>query len=112
MHTLRNRIIDNLKKYPKTRDDVFYLVKLLHDEQMKQMKIPKSKYYDYFHGERLYSIKTIDRIWRNVQEKHKELRGKKWAYRQYQAGIIAMKYATENLKQQLTLFNEMPTKVK
>jgi len=104
MSILRKKIISAMDKFPKTRDDVFYLTKILHDEQMRELKIPKSKYYDYFHGERLYSIKTIDRMWRSVQEKNPKLRGKLWKYRQYQAGIIAIKYLTDDMKAQLKLF--------
>lgn len=101
---LNQRIIKFMSDFPKTRDDMFYLVKLVHDQQMKDMKIPKTKYYDYFHGERLYSIKTIDRMWRRVQEKHPELRGKMWKYRQIQAGIVAMKFVAEDIKKQFKLF--------
>jgi hypothetical protein len=99
INQLKKLVIHHLKEFPKTRDDVFYLIKMLHDWQMEHYNIPQSKYYDYLFGEKLFSTKTIDRTWRKALADHPELRGKNWQKRQIQAGLMALKLVNKNMNQ-------------
>ena len=62
----------------------------------------KEDYYECVFDAKLSSLKTIDRIWRKVQEAHPKLRGKEWTLRQVQAGLISIE--TIIAKTQLKLF--------
>ena len=77
------------------------VVKTIHDYEMSVFAIDKINYYDAVFSEKLSSIKTIDRIWRKVQEDNSELRGKEWLLRQIQAGLISQEIASN----QLSIFN-------
>jgi hypothetical protein len=71
------------------RDNMMMVAKAIHDHEMSFFGISKKNYYDYlFTGKFLSSIKTIDRVWRRVQEDHENLRGKEWEERQIQSGQI------------------------
>lgn len=92
-----------LKNNEAARDDMMIVVKTIHDFEMSMFSIEKVDYYQNFFDGKLSSIKTIDRIWRRVQEVKPELRGKDWVQRQAQAGLIALESLIS--KQQLDLFN-------
>lgn len=89
---------------PESRDEMLLCVKHIHENEMKTMKIEKADYYDALFEYKLSSITTIDRIWRKIQEDHKELRGKSWELRQAQAGLIKIE-DTSYLKNQYKLFD-------
>ena len=55
---------------------------------MKKQSLTLNDYFDSLFGNKLSSIKTIDRTWRKIQEETPILRGKKWGERQKQSGKI------------------------
>jgi hypothetical protein len=85
------------------RDNMIICVKHIHDLEMTALSIPREDYYDLFFNERLSSVKTIDRIWRKIQEDIPELRGSEWEARQAQSGRIEITDLSY-LKNQLNLF--------
>jgi hypothetical protein len=85
------------------RDNMIICVKHIHDLEMAALSIPREDYYDLFFNERLSSVKTIDRIWRKIQEDIPELRGSEWEARQAQSGRIEIADLSY-LKNQLNLF--------
>ena len=84
------------------RDNVYVVVKIIHDFELSVLEKDKHDYYELFFSEQLSSFKTIDRIWRKVQEEKPELRGKNWELRQVQAGKISIEVIAQ--KKQLKLF--------
>jgi hypothetical protein len=93
-----------LKNNPEARDEMYLVVKSIHDFEMSVMGYSKENYYDAFFDNKLSSVKTIDRIWRKVQEEKPELRGKFWELRQVQSGQISLEMVAS--KYQLKLFDE------
>jgi len=87
------------------RDEMMLTVKHIHDLEMAVLSIPREDYYNAFFGERLSSVKTIDRIWRKIQEDIPELRGSEWEARQAQSGRIEIADLSY-LKNQLNLFEK------
>jgi hypothetical protein len=85
------------------RDDMMQCVKHIHNFEMSLNYIPKKDYYDAFFGGKLSSVKTIDRIWRKLQEDIPELRGSEWEARQAQSGRVEITDLSY-LKNQLNLF--------
>jgi hypothetical protein len=80
---------DLLEKNLDSRDDMMLTVQYVHDYEMAMFSISKEQYYSALFSGRLSSIKTIDRIWRKVQEDRPDLRGNEWLERQVQAGNIS-----------------------
>jgi len=91
-----------LKKDINARDNMLLVVKHIHEFEMRVFNIKKKDYFDAIFSEKLSSFKTIDRIWRKIQELNPTLRGTEWEQRQAQAGLIAMEVV--NQKYQLKLF--------
>ena len=85
------------------RDEMMLAVKHIHDFEMSLNYIPKKDYYSAFFGGKLSSVKTIDRIWRKLQEDIPELRGSEWEARQAQSGRVEITDLSY-LKNQLNLF--------
>ena len=81
--------IDLLTKNAEARDNMMLTVQYVHDFEMAVRQIKKSEYYDALFNEKVSSIKTIDRIWRKVQEQYPQLRGADWEKRQIQAGLMS-----------------------
>lgn len=100
---LTSAIFDILKKKPSTRDNLLECVQHIHDIDMAICFISKAEYYDAFFGGKLSSIKTIDRIWRKIQEDVPELRGLKWEERQAKSGRFEIENLS-HLRNQLNLF--------
>jgi hypothetical protein len=72
-----------------SRDNMMLVVKAIHDYEMSYFGIEKKNYYEYlFNGRYLSSIKTIDRLWRKLQEENEKLRGDEWIERQMQSGQV------------------------
>jgi len=92
-----------LKENEEARDNMLDCVKHIHDLEMAVLSIPREDYYDAFFNGRLSSVKTIDRIWRKIQEDVPELRGSEWEARQVQSGRIEIEDLSY-LKNQLNLF--------
>ena len=88
--------IDLLTKNSEARDNMMLTVRYVHDFEMALFKIDKSDYYDALFSERLSSIKTIDRLWRKVQEAYPNLRGADWEKRQIQAGLVSEEIMRES----------------
>jgi hypothetical protein len=65
------------------------VVKTIHDFEMSMFAIPQSAYYHALFSDKLSSIKTIDRVWRKMQEEHPHLRGEDWEERQILAGRVS-----------------------
>jgi hypothetical protein len=86
-----------------SRDDMMQCVKHIHDLEMGVIGISQYEYYDAFFGGKLSSVKTIDRIWRKIQEDIPELRGSEWEARQAQSGRVEITDLSY-LKNQLNLF--------
>jgi len=97
MSYISQMVINTLTKNEEARDNMMYVVKAIHDYEMSVFSIDKKDYYDAVFSERLSSIKTIDRIWRKVQEENPELRGKEWLQRQIQAGVVSQEIASNQL---------------
>jgi hypothetical protein len=91
-----------LNKDVDARDNMLLVVKHIHEFEMRVFNIKKAKYFDALFSEKLSSFKTIDRVWRKIQEMNPKLRGKEWEQRQAQAGLIS--YQIINDKYQLKLF--------
>lgn len=91
-----------LKKNVDARDNVLLVIKTIHDFELRVLEKGKKDYYDLLFDAQLSSFKTIDRIWRKVQELKPELRGKNWELRQLQSGNIAIEQIAN--KKQLKLF--------
>jgi len=97
MSYISQMVTNTLIKNEDARDDMMLVVKVIHDYEMSAFGIFKDNYYDAVFSEALSSIKTIDRIWRKVQEENPELRGKEWLERQIQAGLISRSLITNQL---------------
>lgn len=85
------------------RDNCLLLIKEIHDKEMQIWAYDRAQYYDAVFQGHMSSMVTINRIWRLVQEKFPELRGKEWEERQKQGGVIALEMADEK-ELQLSLF--------
>ncbi len=97
-------VLTILTNSDEAKDDMLLVVKNIHDFEMSVLNIDKSEYYTAFFGNKLSSVKTIDRIWRKIQEDVPSLRGKSWELRQIQSGQISLQYVSDKL--QLRLFDE------
>ena len=97
-------VVTILSNNDKARDEMILVVKCIHDFEMSILAIDKQDYYDAVFNHRLSSVKTIDRIWRKVQEENPSLRGANWELRQIQSGNISIEMAISN--SQLKLFND------
>ena len=98
MNYIKRLTNDLLEKNPQSRDDMMLTVRYVHDFEMAMFGTKKQEYYTALFEGRLSSIKTIDRIWRRIQEENPSLRGSEWLERQVQAGNIsasAIKHAGE-----------------
>lgn len=96
---------DLLVKNEDARDDMMLAVRYIHDFEMALFGIKKSEYYEALFKGRLSSIKTLDRVWRKVQE-NPSLRGKEWLERQVQAGLVSASAVKGN---ELNLFSVSDT---
>jgi len=99
---LTKMTISILQNNEDSRDNMMLVVKIIHDFEMNVLGKDKKDYYDCIFTDKLSSIKTIDRLWRRVQETHEELRGADWSLRQVQAGLISVQSIIT--KNQLKLF--------
>lgn len=99
-------VIAILKKSLEARDEWILCVKHFHDFEMSIGNISKEEYYDAIFDKRLSSIKTIERLWRKVQEDIPELRGKDWELRQLQGGAMKKAFIMK-ANGQLDLFDEL-----
>ena len=104
-----NKYLSKLVKYTlvsnlDARDDLMLLVKIIHDKEMQHWSYSKTQYYDAFFSGNLSNVHTIGRLWRLVQEKFPELRGKEWEERQRQAGLISKQVVEKKFTQQLEIF--------
>lgn len=97
--SLAKLLAENLE----ARDNMLICVKHIHDLEMGILGISQHEYYSAFFGEKLSSVKTIDRVWRKIQEDIPELRGLEWEARQAQSGRIEITDLSY-LKNQLNLF--------
>jgi hypothetical protein len=71
------------------RDNMMLVVKSIHDFEMSMFQIQQDDYYNcLFNDKKLSSIKTIDRVWRKLQEDFPQLRGTEWEERQIMSGQI------------------------
>lgn len=86
------------------RDDWMLTIKEVHDREMEVWAYSKEQYYEAFFSNRLTNCQTIIRLWRLIQEKYPELRGKEWTERQMQAGIIKADFIKKHFSQ-LDFFN-------
>jgi len=77
------------------RDDWMLTIQKIHDAEMVLLSCSKEEYYETFFKCKLSNIDSITRLWRLLQEKHPELRGKTWLARQIQGGEISMLMAKE-----------------
>jgi hypothetical protein len=92
-----------LARNVEARDNMVLCVKHIHDLEMQLLNVTENEYYIAFFGGKLSSVKTIDRIWRKLQEDIPELRGSEWEARQAQSGRIDITDLSY-LKNQLNLF--------
>jgi len=92
-----------LARNVEARDNMVLCVKHIHDLEMTLLNVTENEYYSAFFGGKLSSVKTIDRIWRKLQEDIPELRGSEWEARQAQSGRIDITDLSY-LKNQLNLF--------
>lgn len=103
MNNYLTRLITQiLTKNEEARDDWMLTIKEVHDRELMIWYMDKSEYYDALFSGRLSNVQTISRVWRWVQEKRPELRGKTWEERQRQAGMVASEVAEfKNLQSSL-----------
>jgi hypothetical protein len=90
-----------LAKNHSCRDNMMLTVSMIHSKELKEFGKSKNDYFDLLFSGKLSSIKTIDRMWRYVQEKNPHLRGKKWKQRQVSASEVKKEFYTQK-----KLFNE------
>ena len=100
---LTREVFELLKSQATARDNMLECVQHVHNLEMTALNIPREDYYNAFFGGRLSSVKSIDRIWRKIQEDVPELRGSEWEARQVQSGRIDIEDLSY-LKNQLNLF--------
>lgn len=100
---LTRELFQLLKTQVSARDNMLACVQHIHNLEMKALNIPREDYYNAFFGGQLSSVKTIDRIWRKIQEDVPELRGSEWEARQLQSGRMDIEDLSY-LKNQLNLF--------
>lgn len=100
---LTREVFELLKSKATARDNMLECVQHVHNLEMAALSIPREDYYNAFFGGRLSSVKSIDRIWRKIQEDVPELRGSEWEARQVQSGRIDIEDLSY-LKNQLNLF--------
>jgi len=100
---LTSALCTHLKENVPSRDDMMLCVKHIHDLEMRLQGIRNEHYYDAVFNYKLSSIKTIDRIWRKLQEDIPELRGAEWELRQAQAGRIEIEDLS-HMRHQLNMF--------
>ena len=100
---ITTQLFEILKTKASARDNVMECIQSIHNEEMRILNIPREDYYNAFFGGRLSSVKSIDRIWRKIQEDVPALRGSEWEARQVQSGRIDIEDLSY-LKNQLNLF--------
>lgn len=84
------------------RDDWMLTIKEVHDRELQIWYLTPADYYDAFFSEKLSNVQTIIRLWRLVQEKRPELRGKTWEERQRMGGMMAKEFHDiENVQSKL-----------
>jgi hypothetical protein len=98
MEYLSKMVIEILQNNAEARDDMMLVVKTIYDFELKALGKTKDDLYECLFSKKLSSIKTIDRIWRKVQEENESLRGIEWMLRQVQAGIISIEIVNNQLK--------------
>lgn len=89
------RIKTILAKNKSARDNMMLTVSILHLQEMNILKVKKQNYFDLLFSNKLSSIKTIDRLWRYVQEKTPHLRGKNWGKRQIEKNIVKQDFVQQ-----------------
>ena len=99
---LSKMILGILSQNIEARDNVYIVVQKIHDFELSVLEKSKNDYYELFFAQELSSFKTIDRIWRKIQEERDDLRGKNWELRQVQAGKISVEVIAN--KKQLKMF--------
>jgi len=105
---LINTIKSILAKNEVARDDWMLTVQEVHNREMYLFSFDKNEYYDCVFNGKLTNIQTISRTWRLLQEKFPELRGKDWADRQRQGGMMASEFAANGeIQAQLDMFNNI-----
>lgn len=78
-----------------TRDDWLLMIKMVHDYELEQYEIEKTKYYEAIFEKRiLTNVSTIIRYWRKVQQENVHLRGEKWDERQQESNNFRKIYKT------------------
>lgn len=97
-----------LINHEECRDDYMLTIKMVHDRELKIWWLDTTEYYNALFSNKLSNVQTIGRLWRLIQEKRPELRGKSWEDRQKKAGA----YVDEELSEmeaaiQTTLFEDL-----
>lgn len=87
------------------RDDWMLTIRKVHSKELILWCYPKEDYFEAFFDNKLSNVQTIIRVWRLIQEKYPELRGKKWEERQRQGGMMAQEFAEQKYFQ-LELFSQ------
>jgi hypothetical protein len=100
---LTREVFELLKSKASARDNMLECIQHVHNLEMEALQITRANYYDAFFNGRLSSVKSIDRIWRKIQEDVPDLRGSEWEARQAQSGRIEIEDLSY-LKNQLNLF--------
>lgn len=72
-----------------SRDNCLLTIQMVHNKEMELYGYHIIDYYDNLFSNKHANPQTIARIWRKIQEKNPELRGKNWEYRQKLSGCIA-----------------------
>lgn len=94
MNRYLTRLIKNiLLNDESARDNWMDTIRQVHEKEMALWCYTKDQYYDAFFSGYLSNVQTIQRLWRLVQEKYPELRGKTWEERQKQGGMVASELA-------------------
>ena len=96
---LSNLVKNTLLNNEDARDDWMLTIQIIHDKEMELLCCSKEDYYKKFFSCKFSNIDSITRLWRLLQEKHPELRGKTWLARQIQGGQVSMLIAREGYTQ-------------
>lgn len=75
------------------RDDWMLCVRQVHERELAIWYMSKEQYFEAFFSEKLSNVQTIARLWRLIQEKRPDLRGKTWEERQRMGGLMAKEFA-------------------
>lgn len=84
---LKDRIQSLLIKHPILRDDVHFLCSVIWKGDLRLEgkdinSMSAIELMEMVKEGRLSNFKSIDRLWRLIQERHSELRGREWNKRQ------------------------------